>query len=128
MSGPLLVAVIGPTAVGKTALAIALAQALEAGWHVYWKNPGDSGLPLMLNWILPTGFEAGEIGYPLPHKLPLGPLTNFGHEGSPTFLVPMTVPAAAPIGGTAQFDVFAECVEGQELEEQDRNGTQQHQH
>ena len=92
---------------GET-LWVALAQELEDGWHVYWKNPGDSGLPLMLNWILPTGFEAGEIGYPLPHKLPLGPLTNFGHEGSPTFLVPMTVPADAPIGGTAQFDVFAE--------------------
>lgn len=92
---------------GET-LWVALAQELEEGWHVYWKNPGDSGLPLALNWILPSGFEAGEIGYPLPHKLPLGPLTNFGHEGSPTFLVPMTVPADAPVGGTAQFDVFAE--------------------
>jgi len=92
---------------GET-LWVALAQELEEGWHVYWKNPGDSGLPLMLNWILPSGFEAGEIGYPLPHKLPLGPLTNFGHEGSPTFLVPITVPADAVVGEVAQFDVFAE--------------------
>ncbi|MEM9838058.1 MAG: thioredoxin family protein [Pseudomonadota bacterium] len=92
---------------GET-LWVALAQELEEGWHVYWKNPGDSGLPLVLGWTLPRGFGAGEIGYPLPHRLPLGPLTNFGHEGSPTFLVPITVPADAEPGRTAQFDVFAE--------------------
>ncbi|MEM1379462.1 MAG: protein-disulfide reductase DsbD domain-containing protein [Pseudomonadota bacterium] len=92
---------------GET-LWVALAQELDEGWHVYWKNPGDSGLPLMLNWTLPRGFEAGAIGYPLPHRLPLGPLTNFGHEGSPTFLVPVTVPQDAPVGTNAEFNVFAE--------------------
>lgn len=92
---------------GET-LWVALAQELEEGWHVYWKNPGDSGLPLELGWTLPEGWEAGEIGYPLPHRLPLGPLTNFGHEGSPTFLVPVLVPESAEPGTTAQLDVFAE--------------------
>lgn len=92
---------------GET-LWVALAQELDEGWHVYWKNPGDSGLPLYLNWSLPAGYEAGEIGYPLPHRLPLGPLTNFGHEGSPTFLVPIDVPASAEPGTTATFDVVAE--------------------
>lgn len=87
---------------------VALAQELDEGWHVYWKNPGDSGLPLVLDWTLPRGFEAGEIGYPLPHRLPLGPLTNFGHEGSPTFLVPISVPVDAVPGTTAQLSVFAE--------------------
>jgi DsbC/DsbD-like thiol-disulfide interchange protein len=22
----------------------------QAGWHTYWKNPGDSGLPIQLTW------------------------------------------------------------------------------
>ena len=57
---------------GET-LWVALAQELDEHWHVYWKNPGDSGLPLALGWTLPAGWEAGEIGYPLPHRLPLGP-------------------------------------------------------
>ncbi|MEO1657884.1 MAG: protein-disulfide reductase DsbD domain-containing protein [Pseudomonadota bacterium] len=92
---------------GET-LWVALDQQLEEGWHVYWKNPGDSGLPLELSWTLPEGFEAGEIGYPLPHRLPLGPLMNFGHEGRPLFLVPITVPADTPAGRSVRFDVFAE--------------------
>lgn len=92
---------------GET-LWLALDQQLEEGWHVYWKNPGDSGLPLELSWTLPEGFEAGEIGYPLPHRLPLGPLMNFGHEGRPLFVVPITVPVDAVTGQTVRIDVFAE--------------------
>ncbi|MEM6914635.1 MAG: protein-disulfide reductase DsbD domain-containing protein [Pseudomonadota bacterium] len=87
---------------------VALDQKLEDGWHVYWRNPGDSGLPLELSWTLPAGFEAGKIGYPLPHRLPLGPLMNFGHEGRPLFLVPISVPADAEIGQTLRLEVFAE--------------------
>jgi thiol:disulfide interchange protein DsbD len=92
---------------GET-LWLALAQELDEGWHVYWKNPGDSGLPLVLDWTLPEGFEAGEIGYPLPHRLPLGPLTNFGHEGTPLFIVPIEVPSDAPLGESVTFDVSAQ--------------------
>lgn len=77
---------------------IAFYQQLSDDWHVYWRNPGDSGLPLELAWTLPEGFEAGETIYPQPHRLALGPLVNFGHEGAPVFLVPVDVPADAPLG------------------------------
>ena len=23
---------------------------IEPGWHIYWKNPGDSGLPAEIEW------------------------------------------------------------------------------
>ena len=62
-------------------------------WHTYWKNPGDSGLPTTLQWQLPAGVEAGEIEWPTPSKLPLGPLLNFGYEGSLLLPVAITVPA-----------------------------------
>ena len=26
---------------------------LKEGWHTYWKNPGDSGLPIKINWDIP---------------------------------------------------------------------------
>src|SRR5690606_11810055 len=74
---------------------LALKQELQPGWHVYWKNPGDSGLPLDLQWTLPDGFEAGEILYPTPERIPVGPFANFGHHGAPAFLVPITAPAEA---------------------------------
>lgn len=25
------------------------------GWHTYWENPGDAGLPTSLSWTLPEG-------------------------------------------------------------------------
>lgn len=71
---------------------LALDQKLEPGWHVYWKNPGDSGLPLDLRWRLPDGFSAGEPVYPLPEQIKIGPLANFGHSGAATFLIPIAVP------------------------------------
>ena len=40
--------------------------AIKPGWHVYWRNPGDSGLPTTIEWRLPTGFSAGNIRWPVP--------------------------------------------------------------
>src|SRR6185503_19880555 len=31
---------------------VALRLKMERGWHTYWQNPGDSGLPTKLNWNL----------------------------------------------------------------------------
>ncbi len=62
-------------------------------WHTYWKNPGDSGLPTTMEWQLPAGVQAGAIEWPTPAKLPLGPLLNFGYEGTLLLPVPVTVPA-----------------------------------
>ncbi len=62
-------------------------------WHTYWKNPGDSGLPTTLAWTLPTGVQAGEIQWPTPQKLPIGPLLNYGYEGALLLPVAVTLPA-----------------------------------
>ncbi len=42
---------------------------MEAGWHLYWRFPGDSGAAPQVEWELPKGFEAGAIQWPLPHLL-----------------------------------------------------------
>lgn len=66
-------------------------------WHTYWKNSGDSGLPTTLHWTLPPGVTAGEIAWPLPHKIPTGNLANFGYEGTVLLPVPLTItPAFKP--------------------------------
>ncbi|HEX8603593.1 MAG TPA: thioredoxin family protein [Pseudoduganella sp.] len=80
---------IGP---GKT-LWLGLAIDHQPHWHTYWKNPGDSGLATTLAWKLPAGFIAGEIAWPTPKKLPLGPLTNYGYENKVLLPVPVQVPA-----------------------------------
>ncbi len=53
----------------------------EAGWHTYWKNPGDSGMPTRIQWQLPEGWSAGPILWPAPERIRVGPLANFGYEG-----------------------------------------------
>jgi thiol:disulfide interchange protein DsbD len=60
-------------------------------WHTYWRNPGDSGLPTELVWQLPAGIEIGEIAWPTPKKFPLGPLANYGYDGTVLLPVPLTV-------------------------------------
>ena len=63
----------------------------QQGWHSYWKNPGDSGLPTTLEWTLPAGLSAGEIAWPVPKKLPLGPLVNYGFDGTLLLSAPVRV-------------------------------------
>ncbi|HWI81942.1 protein-disulfide reductase DsbD domain-containing protein, partial [Ramlibacter sp.] len=60
-------------------------------WHTYWKNPGDSGLPTSLEWTLPAGVTAGEIAWPVPRKIPIGHLANYGYEGTVLLPVPLTI-------------------------------------
>lgn len=64
----------------------------EPHWHTYWKNPGDSGLPTTLQWTLPPGVSAGDVAWPTPKRLPVGPLMNYGYEDTLLLPVPLTVP------------------------------------
>lgn len=62
-------------------------------WHTYWLNPGDSGLPTTFAWTLPAGFAVGDIAWPTPKQLPLGPLMNYGYDGDLLLPVRLTVPS-----------------------------------
>jgi len=69
-------------------------------WHTYWRNPGDSGLPTTLRWTLPEGSDAGDIQWPAPKRLPIGPLVNYGYEGELLLPLRYTAPANARPGDT----------------------------
>ena len=60
-------------------------------WHTYWKNSGDSGLPTTLQWTLPSGVTAGDIAWPLPKKIPIGNLANYGFADTVLLPVPLTI-------------------------------------
>src|SRR5688572_13048159 len=60
-------------------------------WHTYWKNAGDSGLPTSFASTLPAGASAGDIDWPTPRQLPIGPLLNFGYEDVTVLPVPVTI-------------------------------------
>ncbi|HEX9667300.1 MAG TPA: protein-disulfide reductase DsbD domain-containing protein [Thermodesulfobacteriota bacterium] len=56
---------------------------IEPNWHIYWKNPGDSGLPTSVNFVVPHGFIVGDLRWPIPmiFKRP-GDIEDFGYEAS----------------------------------------------
>ena len=81
---------------------LGLQLAHQPDWHTYWKNSGDSGLPTMLEWQLPTGITAGEIAWPTPKKIPIGTLANYGYEHTVLLPVPLTV---APGFNAQQLDI-----------------------
>ncbi len=58
----------------------ALEFQIDEHWHLYWRNPGDSGLPPSVRWTLPDGLEAGPLQWPVPKRLVEGELTTFAYE------------------------------------------------
>jgi thiol:disulfide interchange protein DsbD len=82
---------------GKPAT-VGLRLRMEPQWHTYWKNPGDSGLPTKIEWVLPEGWKAGPIQWPYPQPLPVGPLMNYGYEDEVVLLTELTPPANAAAG------------------------------
>ncbi len=68
------------------------------GWHGYWLNPGDAGLPLMLEWTLPRGGAAGPLQYPVPGTLLVSGLMNHVFERDYAVLTSFTVPKDAAAG------------------------------
>ena len=87
---------------------------MQPGWHVYWKQPGDSGLPPRLKWTLPPEFTAKDIVFPYPHRFATGTLASYGYSGEVLLLVPMTAPATLPAGGTVQLTANASWLECRE--------------
>lgn len=77
---------------------VALRQTIRSGWHTYWENPGDSGLPAQFTWTLPEGASAGAIQWPAPRRFPVGPLMNYGYADEATLLVEIAAPPDARQG------------------------------
>ena len=65
---------------------------LEKGWHIYWRNPGDSGQPPVFQWQLPAGFSAGQVQWPRPDKMKTSTLADYGYHDDTLLLVPIHTP------------------------------------
>ncbi len=96
----------GSVAPGGT-LWVDLHLEIAPGWHVYWRNPGDSGLPTEIAWTLPAGFSAGDIAWPVPDRFVLGAIGNYGYHGRADLLVPIAAPADLEPGGAIHLEAHA---------------------
>jgi len=81
-------------------LLVGLRFELQEHWHIYWRNPGDSGMPPQVRWKLPAGFQAGTIRWPVPERLGSGSVIDFGYPGSVLLPVEIQTPASALEAGS----------------------------
>jgi len=65
---------------------------LQDDWHIYWRNPGDSGLPTEIKLSLPNEITASEIKFPIPKIFASDEIVNYGYGHQVLFLFDVNVP------------------------------------
>jgi len=107
-----LVADVSAVRPGET-FTVGVLMTMEKGWHTYWKNSGEAGLPTEIQWTLPRGFTAGEAAWPVPEKhLEAGDVLTYGYTNETMLLVPVTAPAGLAEGSRATLEAeisWLEC-------------------
>jgi len=69
---------------------------IAPGWHIYWKDPGDSGLPTKVTFELPSNFAVGELQWPVHDSFVLpGGVKGNGYSGEVLLWSRVQVPADA---------------------------------
>lgn len=78
---------------------LAILMRTKPGWHGYWLNPGDAGLPMSIEWNLPDGATVAPLRYPVPGKLLIAGIVNYVYEKDYAILTRLKVPrgAAGPL-------------------------------
>jgi thiol:disulfide interchange protein DsbD len=94
---------------------------IKEHWHVYWRNPGDSGEAPSVKWQLPQGFSAGPIVWLVPQRIPVAHLANFGYAGETVLLTRITPPASIDAAALVALQANVswlvcekECIPGEE--------------
>ncbi len=57
---------------------------MKKDWHIYWKNPGDSGSAPKWDWEITGGAIKNEL-WPVPQRIPVSTLINLGYSESALF-------------------------------------------
>ena len=61
-------------------LRLGLEFRLAPGWKIYWRAPGDAGLPPSLDWADSRNLAAAEIAWPAPRRFTAYGLETIGYE------------------------------------------------
>lgn len=78
---------------GKTMLAVRFR--IEPKWHIYWKNPGESGTRPEIRITGPEGLSVGTILWPRPVVFKTAWETTYGYANDATLLVPVELDRSA---------------------------------
>ncbi len=68
-------------------------------WHVYWKDPGSTGVATDVNFTVPDGFEVDPILWPVPRKFTQpGDIVGYGYAEKVMLTTRITPPPELPAG------------------------------
>lgn len=79
---------------------------IDPGWHIYWKYPGETGLPTKVEFNLPNGYQAGELMWPIPSSYvkPDGGV-DYGYENSVLLWTDIQVPSSINNEASAKIGI-----------------------
>jgi thiol:disulfide interchange protein/DsbC/DsbD-like thiol-disulfide interchange protein len=90
---------------------------LAPGWHLYWKNPGQSGMATEVTWT-GDGVELGPTRWPAPERIVSsdGFIVTYGWHGDVVLLSEARTAAGGTVTVSADFLVCeVECIPGSAL-------------
>ncbi len=67
------------------ALSLGLHFKLAPGWKIYWRTPGDAGIPPSVDWSGSRNLESAELSWPVPYRFTLYGLDTFGYDEEVVF-------------------------------------------
>lgn len=92
---------------------------LQPGWHVYYREPGDSGMPTKVDIKLPEGFSVVKVEWEKPTRFEAEGLITYGYTDktviSVTVMPPPNLTSSDPIAFDAKISWLAckdSCIPG----------------
>ncbi|MCZ6639487.1 MAG: protein-disulfide reductase DsbD family protein [Candidatus Dadabacteria bacterium] len=89
---------------------------IDPGWHVYWKYPGETGLPTWVQFKAPDGFNTEELKWPIPkayHKSD-GSI-EYGYENFLLLWTNIDVPPNAELNSSFEIDATVSWISCKEI-------------
>ena len=100
------------TAVGQDeTLRLGLQFRMQPGWKIYWRSPGDAGLPPVADWTGSDNVDAVSMQWPVPKRFEIFDIGTLGYEDAVVFPLTVTpIHPGAPIQLNGEID-FLVCEE-----------------
>ena len=96
-------------------ITVGIHKVIKPRWHTYWGNPGDAGMATSIAWTLPQGAKAGEILWPAPKRIMIGPVANYGYEDEVTLLTKIKLPENLRAGDTVPVKAVVDWLVCEEI-------------
>lgn len=87
---------------------VAVRFKIEPGWHIYWKNSGDSGMPPSFKVVAPDGVAIVRADWPVPEVFRTPDETTFGYSGEAAVILTLRCPQDLPIAKPLDLKIESE--------------------